>query len=160
MKKEKGLQLSKKHGANPAIDVCFWCGAEKGIILLGKLKDDAEAPKYLITDYEPCEKCRETFEQGMFIFEATTYPQSPGCPPAMHCDDPNQPPAYPTGRFIVVPVELLKDPSSISLRYATSTESFEAITADLKKKFGEDKVKEYVQNSNEHQKAVSSTDLN
>lgn len=39
------IRLSPKHGLNPSISVCFFCGEDKNeIILPGKLEGDAEAP--------------------------------------------------------------------------------------------------------------------
>ena len=49
--------LSEKHGVNPSIEKCFYCGNDKGIILFGKLKGDEHAPKEVINDLTPCEKC-------------------------------------------------------------------------------------------------------
>ncbi len=49
-----GIKVSPKHGVNPTIPICFWCGEEKGeIALLGKLPGDAEAPRNMVLDYEP-----------------------------------------------------------------------------------------------------------
>ena len=37
------IKISQKHGVNPTIPICFWCGKEKNeIALLGKLPGDAE----------------------------------------------------------------------------------------------------------------------
>ena len=45
----KGIQVSPKHGLNPTIPVCFWCGKERGeVALLGRLPGDAEAPKNVV----------------------------------------------------------------------------------------------------------------
>ena len=69
----KGIHISEKHGLNPTLGICFWCGEHTGeIALLGKLKHDAEAPKETILNYEPCKKCKEQFEQGVLIMEVDT----------------------------------------------------------------------------------------
>ena len=45
-----GIKLSPKHGLNPTIPVCFWCGEERNeVALLGHIGDgrkheDFEAP--------------------------------------------------------------------------------------------------------------------
>lgn len=63
----KRIKLSEKYGVNPTIPVCFWCGESKNeIALLGRLGDarkgeDIEAPKNMVLDYEPCDKCKEKF---------------------------------------------------------------------------------------------------
>lgn len=54
--------LSKEHGVNPSITMCPVCGKETGIALLGKLKDDAKAPPYMIGD--PCDDCQKKFDEG------------------------------------------------------------------------------------------------
>lgn len=62
------ILLSKKHGVNPAIPVCFFCGEEKNeVILAGKMKYDAEAPKHAVWDKKPCDKCRELMEMGVML---------------------------------------------------------------------------------------------
>lgn len=51
----KSVTISKKHGVNPSITVCPICGKEIGIVLLGKLKGDEEAPRKIIGDL--CDDC-------------------------------------------------------------------------------------------------------
>lgn len=43
----KGVTLSKKHGLNPSMTVCPICGKAEGIALLGHIKGDEEAPRYI-----------------------------------------------------------------------------------------------------------------
>lgn len=62
------MLLSKKHGLNPTIPKCFFCGEDKNeIILAGKLKGDIEAPKNVAWDKNPCEKCQEHMKQGVIM---------------------------------------------------------------------------------------------
>jgi hypothetical protein len=62
------IVLSEKHGVNPAIAKCFLCGEDKNeILLLGKLKGDVEAPKNVVFDYEPCDKCKDYMKQGIIL---------------------------------------------------------------------------------------------
>ena len=35
----KGIKLSPKHGVNPSMDLCFWCGQPKGLILCGRMHE-------------------------------------------------------------------------------------------------------------------------
>ena len=51
----KGIKLSEKHGVNLAITLCPVCGKETGIAMLDKLKNDSEAPKYVLSDI--CDDC-------------------------------------------------------------------------------------------------------
>lgn len=93
------IKLSPKHGVNPCIPVCFFCGKEKNeIALLGKLPDDAKAPMKAILDYEPCEECTKLMEQGVTIIEALQTPAFDGIPPI-------QDNLYPTGRFCVFTID-------------------------------------------------------
>lgn len=62
------MLLSKKHGVNPAIPHCFFCNQPKNeLILAGRLRDDAEAPKSMVWDKEPCDKCKEYMKQGIIL---------------------------------------------------------------------------------------------
>jgi len=93
------IRLSQKHGVNPSLGVCFWCGEDDGtVLLLGRLKDDAEAPRRACVSYEPCAKCAEQMAQGIQFFEATDTPNHTGLPPMANG-------AYPTGRWVVLKEE-------------------------------------------------------
>lgn len=60
------IRLSPKYGVNPTMPLCFFCGQPTGeIALLGMLKKDVEAPKYMLLNYEPCDKCKEARKQGV-----------------------------------------------------------------------------------------------
>jgi hypothetical protein len=49
---------------------CFWCGGESGeVLLLGKLPKDAEAPRKMVVNYEPCAICKAQFDRGVVIIE-------------------------------------------------------------------------------------------
>lgn len=53
---EKGITLSKEHGLNPSVMVCPICGKESDIAILGHIKGDKEAPRYIQGDI--CDKCK------------------------------------------------------------------------------------------------------
>ena len=62
---KKGVRISPKHGLNPCIPVCVFCGEEKNeVAILGMLKNDKEAPRNVILDYEPCEKCKANWSRS------------------------------------------------------------------------------------------------
>lgn len=66
----KGIPLSAKHGVNPTLGVCWYCGKEDGTIgLLGKLPGDAEAPRHAIISREPCDECKERMKMGVMFIE-------------------------------------------------------------------------------------------
>ena len=92
----KGIKISPKHGLNPTIPVCFWCGKQKNeIALMGRMKDDIEAPKNMVLDYVPCEECQSHMAMGVAVLEASDHPNTEGQPPM-------QKGVYPTSRFVVV----------------------------------------------------------
>lgn len=53
---EKGITLSKEHDLNPSVMVCPICGKEGDIAILGHIKGDKEAPRYIQGDI--CDKCK------------------------------------------------------------------------------------------------------
>ena len=87
MSRDGSITLSPKHGVNPTIPVCFWCGKQKNeIALLGRVweKDpntgkkvrgtDMEAPMCMCLDPEPCEDCARNFSQGVVLMECVDEP--------------------------------------------------------------------------------------
>ena len=101
----KSIKLSPKHGVNPCMPVCFFCGETKNeIALLGHIGDgrkgeDFEAPMKAVLDYVPCEECQKKFAEGVLLIEVTQTPTYIGMPIAEN--------AYPTGRYVVVKPEAL-----------------------------------------------------
>lgn len=97
----KNIPLSPKYGVNAAIPKCFFCGGDKDeLALMGRLKGDIEAPKNLMLDYEPCEKCKAAFSQGILML---------GVAPSM--PDSRPPIAeglYPTGAYVVATEEFVR----------------------------------------------------
>ena len=98
----KEIPVSEKHGLNPTLGVCFWCGKHTGeIALLGKLPNDAKAPKEMVLNYDPCDECIKQFNSGVLVIEVTQNGEK------------NQPPIkdtfYPTGRYVVMRPEAFKD---------------------------------------------------
>lgn len=62
------IRLHKEHGLNPSVNTCFWCGEGKEVLLLGAAYK-GEAPREMITNYDPCDKCAESYSQVVCIFE-------------------------------------------------------------------------------------------
>ena len=90
------IRLSPKHGLNPSISVCFFCGEDKNeIILPGKLKGDAEAPRRAVYNYEPCEKCKENMAVGITLVGVVTEQPEDNRPEISKG-------LYPTGRWYVI----------------------------------------------------------
>ena len=103
------IPLSPKHGLNPTIPVCAWCGEPKNeIALMGRIKtdkkgEDPQAPMHCILDYEPCDKCKEQWSQGVAVLEATMVRPTPYRPPIQVQKDGTE--IYPTMRFVVIKPE-------------------------------------------------------
>lgn len=95
------IPMSPNHGLNPAIPVCFYCQEPKNeVALLGyigdkKLGEDIEAPKHVLLDYEPCDKCKEKMAGGIALIEVQGEPVVDGLPPVKEG-------LYPTGRCGVI----------------------------------------------------------
>lgn len=100
-RRKSTIKLSPKHGVNPSIIICPWCGKDKAVALLGRLKGDAEAPHEIITDYEPCDECQALWSQGVAVLEAT--PKDNGRPPISKDDKGAD--LYPTMRMVVLKKE-------------------------------------------------------
>lgn len=100
----KSIKISEKHGVNPTIPICFFCGEEKKeIVLLGKLPGDTEAPMHMWIpgDYEPCEKCKEKWSHGIPLIEVNDTANFDRQPEIVAG-------AYPTGRVVVIREEAIK----------------------------------------------------
>jgi hypothetical protein len=59
------LRLSEKYGLNPSVLVCFICGKDSGVALLGN-NGGREAPRRML-DQRPCPECAEWMEQGVIL---------------------------------------------------------------------------------------------
>ena len=104
----KNITLSPKHGLNPTIPVCAWCGEPKNeIALMGRIKtdkkgEDPQAPMHCILDYEPCDHCKEQWAMGVAVLEATVERPTPYRPPIQKQGEAD---IYPTMRFVVIKPE-------------------------------------------------------
>lgn len=62
------MRISPKHGLNPMIPLCYYCGKEKNeLALLGRLKGDEKAPGKAAIDLIPCEDCMKAMEKGIML---------------------------------------------------------------------------------------------
>lgn len=123
----KSIELSPKHGVNPCMPVCFFCGETKNeIALLGRIggKEDLEAPMRAILDYEPCEECKKKFAEGVLLIEVTSYPNTGNQPPI-------QKNAYPTGRHIVVKPEALRGDFKAGSKALVPHKDFEQLFGEI-----------------------------
>jgi len=101
-----GLRVSEKHGVNPSLGVCFWCGESDGtVLLLGQLPDDREAPRQMVASYEPCDKCKAGMAQGITLIEAQNQPFRDDQPPMAKSGGQD---VYPSGRMVVITEEAFR----------------------------------------------------
>ena len=107
----RSIEVSPKHGLNPTIPVCFWCGKEKNeIALMGRVREkdhngravrdsDVEMPMKAVLDYEPCDCCKNLFSQGVQVIECVEHIQD-GRPAISKDENGNE--VFPTGKHIVL----------------------------------------------------------
>ncbi len=97
------IKISPKHGLNPCIPICMFCGKEKNeIALLGRLKGDKEAPMNAVVDYRPCEQCEKNWSMGVPLIRVQTDEVFEGMPPLTV---QNGVKLYPTGDHMVMTTE-------------------------------------------------------
>lgn len=105
----KNIKISPKHGLNPTIPVCFFCGEPKNeIALCGKIGgrgEDLEAPMHMVIDYEPCDKCKEQWKQGIPLIECVTSYYIKDNRPHIQKDPNTGTLLYPSGRIAVIKYE-------------------------------------------------------
>lgn len=62
------ILLSEKHGINPTIPVCYYCGKEKNeVALMGRLPGDAKADSKMVVDMSPCDDCADLMKKGVML---------------------------------------------------------------------------------------------
>ena len=130
MSKRDGIKLSPKHGVNPTIPLCFWCGQEKNAIALmghigdGRKGEDIEAPRNMVLDYNPCDKCVERMNLGVTRVEVVDIPPQENMPEFVEGH-------YPTGRWGVIKPDAVKRIFDLDLengkKLLVSEETFSAI---------------------------------
>lgn len=101
-KKDRGIPLSPKHGVNPTLMKCFWCGGDMGVALLGKLKGDAEAPHEACLSLEPCDKCKANMAKGVTVIEIDGDGSRFGGNKSFAFHSPDGELHWPSGRFAVL----------------------------------------------------------
>ncbi len=97
------IKMSPKHGLNPCIPVCFFCGKQKNeIALMGKLKGDAQAPMSAVINYDPCDECYANWQMGVPLIRVSTKQPVKDAPPLQKNDGKE---LYPTGQYVVMTQE-------------------------------------------------------
>lgn len=72
-KKSGSIPVSPKHGLNPTVPVCLYCGKDKNeIAVCGKVnKQDDEMPMRCVIDALPCDECRKLWQAGVVLIRAS-----------------------------------------------------------------------------------------
>ena len=65
------IRLHEKHGLNPTIPTCFWCGKDKNEIALLGAAYPGQAPMHMVIDRVPCGNCTADMAKGITLVEAT-----------------------------------------------------------------------------------------
>jgi hypothetical protein len=91
------IRLHPKHGVNPTMGVCFWCGQDDGTVVLLGHNRGKEAQRHTVVTYEPCDTCKDSFSKGFTVVEADTKPFTEGQPPMDAKGG-----IFPSGRFVVL----------------------------------------------------------
>jgi len=62
------IKISPKHGLNPSVTVCFFCGKSVGVAICGHLKGDQEAPRTMMSyPEEACDECKDWMTKGIYL---------------------------------------------------------------------------------------------
>lgn len=62
------MLVSREHGLNPTLAVCYYCHEPNGEIGLLGHNRGKEAPRYSVIHTEPCDKCKAHMKKGiMFV---------------------------------------------------------------------------------------------
>lgn len=105
------IHVDPKHGLNPCITKCFYCGGVKDIAIFGRLRSstkkafqeagfdvhNGKAPSSIVMDKEPCSKCQGYMQQGIILISCR-HPTS----------EKEQQNPYRTGGWVVVKDELIR----------------------------------------------------
>ena len=85
---------------NPILVKCFWCGEASYIAIPKKMSNKEEGYRECVMNYDPCDKCKEIWDKGAVIIEASESPNGKNQPAI-------QKGVYPTGVWWVVKREIL-----------------------------------------------------
>ncbi len=84
---------------------CIWCGGDKQELVIATKETKewcSNESNYVITDYEPCDKCEEEFAKGTVVMEVAEDPLVEGQPPI-------QDNLYPTSNIWVISSEVARN---------------------------------------------------
>lgn len=91
--------LHPKHGINPTIAVCAWCGEDRGEVAMLGRSIPGQALQRTILDYMPCETCKADMQKGIAFIEVDSAEKLKRPPLA---PDGTMSVVAPTGRWLVL----------------------------------------------------------
>lgn len=130
----RSIEVSPKHGVNPTIPVCFYCGEDKNqIALLGRVRErdkrtgraipgsDVEVPHRMVLDYEPCDECAKKMSTGVTLLGVTMTPPTDGRPPITAQGGES---VYLTGAWCVIKPESAQEMFNIDQTFQNGNKLF------------------------------------
>ena len=116
---------SNKGKLGVSMSVCAWCGEVKGVAVNKKvIPIHQNMPNKSITDYEPCDSCKERWDMGVPVIEVVTSPIVEGQFPITEEGGIKY---YPTGSFMVIGEGVLSDEYKKGQPALCPTEDFKQI---------------------------------
>ena len=85
---------------NPILVKCFWCGEASSIGIPKRMSNKEEGYRECVMNYDPCDKCKEKWDKGAVLIEASHKPNVENQPAIRHG-------VYPTGVWGVVEQKLM-----------------------------------------------------
>lgn len=132
------IRLSPKHGLNPSMDICFWCGKPHGILLCGRIhtrkgdRTDIEAPHHMVSSLQPCAECAAKFKTGVHLIEVSDDGSRFNDNPRFALKDGDGRTHWPTGRYAVISPNAIKGGKAGGIAL-TDKETMDTVLAAAKK---------------------------
>ena len=133
------------------IERCFWCGRPKDASIIEETEETLK--NSVINNYQPCEKCKESFNGGIHVIGVTKEPIVKNMFPIVK-DGENV--LYPTGSMFVANEEFIKEMIS-----GDSEDEKELLTNVLKERvllIPNDQCEQIVNDAREAQEAQSNSE--
>lgn len=102
-KQNSNITLHPEHGLNPSMVKCFFCGEDKNEIALLGYNENQEAPRYIVANYDPCEKCTTAWSKAVIFIEVESFVTIENSAPIGKDDHLND--VFPTGRLVGITEE-------------------------------------------------------
>lgn len=98
--------------------ICFWCGKEiPGVTIEVSEEDKKEIDKILeenkdregvFLDYTPCEHCMKYLKDNVMVIKVSENAETSDQPPIIYSEEKDKS-YYPTGEYMLIPDEIIKN---------------------------------------------------